>query len=96
MGDAAHTAYVDGTGIGLCFEDAAVLGWHVQQQGLTEPALRGFERERIPRVKAVFGMTAQQLAAAAAGAPREQLARERADLLYRQAAFNQLAGSVAW
>lgn len=95
VGDAAHSAYVDGTGIGLCFGDAAVLGWHIQQNGLTEQALRDFERQRIPRVKAVFGMTAQQRAAAAAGTPREQLARERADLLYGQATFKQLAGVVA-
>lgn len=38
-------------------EDAAVLGWHVQQLGLTEAALRAFEAERIPRVKEVFGLT---------------------------------------
>jgi hypothetical protein len=37
-------------------EDAAVLGWHVQQAGLTAAALRAFEAERIPRVKEVFGM----------------------------------------
>lgn len=38
-------------------EDAAVLGWHVQQQGLSEAALRAFEAERIPRVKEVFALT---------------------------------------
>jgi 2-polyprenyl-6-methoxyphenol hydroxylase-like FAD-dependent oxidoreductase len=38
-------------------EDAAVLGWHVQQQGLCEAALRAFEAERIPRIKEVFGLT---------------------------------------
>lgn len=93
MGDAAHTAYVDGTGIGLCFEDAAVLGWHIQQHGLTEEALRAFERERIPRVKAVFNMTAKQVAAAANGTPRQQLVEERAQLLFGQAVFQQLAAA---
>jgi hypothetical protein len=34
-----------------------VLGWHVQQQGLCEAALRAFEAERIPRIKEVFGLT---------------------------------------
>lgn len=34
-----------------------MLGWHVQQQGLTEAALRAFEAERIPRVKEIFSLT---------------------------------------
>ncbi len=34
----------------MTFEDAAELGWHVQQLGLTPEALRAFELERIPRV----------------------------------------------
>lgn len=49
-------------------EDAAVLGWHVQQQGLTAEALRAFEAERIPRVKEVFGLTAKHAAQMKAGA----------------------------
>jgi 2-polyprenyl-6-methoxyphenol hydroxylase-like FAD-dependent oxidoreductase len=48
-------------------EDAAVLGWHVQQEGLTEAALRAFEAERIPRVKEVFGMTDKHAAKMKAG-----------------------------
>ena len=27
-----------------------MLGWHVQQHGLTAEALRSFEKERIPRI----------------------------------------------
>jgi hypothetical protein len=48
-------------------EDAAVLGWHVQQQGLTAAALRAFEAERIPRVKEVFGLTDKHAAKMKAG-----------------------------
>jgi 2-polyprenyl-6-methoxyphenol hydroxylase-like FAD-dependent oxidoreductase len=79
----------------LSFEDAAVLGWHVQQLGLTEAALRVFEAQRIPRVKAVFEMTAAQAAAAAAGVPREVLLQQRAELLYGQACFKPLRELVA-
>lgn len=39
-----------GQGLNMTFEDAAELGWHVQQMGLTPEALRAFELERIPRV----------------------------------------------
>lgn len=49
-------------------EDAAVLGWHVQQAGLTAAALRAFEAERIPRVKEVFGMGDRHAAKMKAGA----------------------------
>lgn len=49
-------------------EDAAVLGWHVQQGGLTAEALRAFEAERIPRVKEVFGMGDRHAAKMKAGA----------------------------
>lgn len=48
-------------------EDAAVLGWHVQQQGLCEAALRAFEVERIPRVKEVFALTDKHAAKMKAG-----------------------------
>lgn len=44
-----------------------MLGWHVQQQGLTEGALRAFEAERIPRVKEVFGLTHKHAAKMKAG-----------------------------
>ncbi|WIA35368.1 hypothetical protein OEZ86_003819 [Tetradesmus obliquus] len=90
VGDAAHAAYVDGTGLALSVEDAAVLGWHIQQQGLTAAALRAYEAERIPRVKAVFGLTAKQAAAMKAGVPQRQLLDERAELLYGQAHFKPL------
>lgn len=49
-------------------EDAAVLGWHVQQAGLTAAALRAFEAERIPRVKEVFGIGDRHAAKMKAGA----------------------------
>ncbi len=39
-----------GQGLNMTFEDAAELGWHVQQLGLTPEALRAYELERIPRV----------------------------------------------
>ncbi|GBF88144.1 FAD NAD(P)-binding domain-containing protein [Raphidocelis subcapitata] len=55
-GDAAHTATVDGTGMAQAFEDAAVLGKHVQQSGLSEASLRAYEAERARRVRAVFSM----------------------------------------
>lgn len=84
-------AYVDGTGLALALEDAAVLAWHVQQQGLTEAALRAFERERIPRVKEVFSMGARQAAAMAAGVPQRQLMGERAEVLYGNAHFKPLS-----
>eukprot|EP00877_Chromochloris_zofingiensis_P014712 jgi/Chrzof1/9495/Cz04g05090.t1 len=54
VGDAAHTAFVDGSGLNLALEDAAVLGDFVQQHGLTEETLRAFEVARIPRVKGIF------------------------------------------
>jgi 2-polyprenyl-6-methoxyphenol hydroxylase-like FAD-dependent oxidoreductase len=95
VGDAAHAAYVDGTGLALSLEDAAVLAYHVQQQGLTAAALRAFEAERIPRVKAVFGLTAKQAAAMKAGVPQRQLLDERAELLYGQAHFKPLQPPVA-
>lgn len=44
-----------------------MLGWHVQQQGLTAAALRAFEAERIPRVKEVFGLTDKHAAKMKAG-----------------------------
>jgi 2-polyprenyl-6-methoxyphenol hydroxylase-like FAD-dependent oxidoreductase len=95
VGDAAHAAYVDGTGLALSLEDAAVLAWHVQQQGLTADALRAYEAERIPRVKAVFGLTSKQAAAMKAGVPQRQLLDERAELLYGQAHFKPLQPMAA-
>lgn len=71
-------------------EDAAVLGWHVQQQGLTEAALRAYEAERIPRVKEIFGLTEKQAAAMRAGVPQRQLLDERAAVLYGKAHFRPL------
>lgn len=75
----------------LSFEDAAVLGKHIKQLGPTPAALRAFEAERIPRVKAVFALGARAAAAAAAGVPQAQLMEERAALLYGEAAFEPLA-----
>jgi 2-polyprenyl-6-methoxyphenol hydroxylase-like FAD-dependent oxidoreductase len=95
VGDAAHAAYVDGTGLALSLEDAAVLAWHVQQQGLTAEALRAYEAERIPRVKAVFGLTSKQAAAMKAGVSQRQLLDERAELLYGQAHFKPLQPMAA-
>eukprot|EP00775_Hariotina_reticulata_P007830 gene7830-8027_t len=94
VGDAAHTAFVDGTGLGLALEDAAVLAWHVQQQGLTEAALRAYEMERIPRVKEVFNLAAKQAEAMAKGVPQRQLLDARAELLYGQAKFQPLQATV--
>jgi hypothetical protein len=62
----------------------------VQQRGLSEAALRAFEAERIPRVKAVFSMAARHAAQMAAGAPRAGLMQERADLLYGEARFERV------
>lgn len=45
-----------------------MLGWHVQQSGLTEEALRAYEAERTPRVRAIFGLTDQQAAKMREGA----------------------------
>lgn len=98
VGDAAHTAYVDGTGLALSLEDAAVLGWHVQQAGLTAAALRAFEAERIPRVKEVFGMGDRHAAKMKEGIPQRELLQERAELLYGKAKFKplkQVDGKVA-
>ena len=39
-----------GQGLNMTMEDAAELGWFVQQLGLLPEALRAFELERIPRV----------------------------------------------
>ncbi|KAI8473272.1 MAG: hypothetical protein J3K34DRAFT_411487 [Monoraphidium minutum] len=94
-GDAAHTAYVDGTGLALSLEDAAVLGLQVQRLGLCEAALRAYEAERIPRVKAVFGLAGRQAAAMAAGVPQQQLLEERAALLYGEAHFEPLGAAAA-
>lgn len=38
----------------MTMEDAAELGWFVQQMGLTAEALRAFELERIPRVGVIM------------------------------------------
>ncbi len=37
-GDAAHLLPPEGQGLNLTLEDAAVLGYHLQQQGLREKA----------------------------------------------------------
>ena len=37
----------------MSFEDGAVLAAHVQEKGLSAATLRGFERERIPRVATI-------------------------------------------
>jgi 2-polyprenyl-6-methoxyphenol hydroxylase-like FAD-dependent oxidoreductase len=88
-GDAAHAAYVDGTGLALSLEDAAVLGWYVQQLGLTPEALRAYEAERIPRVKAIFELAARQ-AARPRGSQTPEAWAERAELLYGGASFQPL------
>lgn len=90
-GDAAHAAYVDGTGMALSFEDAAVLGWHVGRLGASAPALRAFEAERIPRVKAVFSLGARNAEAMKRGVPQRELLEARAALLYGEAKFRSLA-----
>lgn len=69
-----------------------MLGWHVQQRGLSKAALRAYEAERAPRVRAVFGLAAKQAAAMAAGATQAELLQERAELLYGQASFGKLSG----
>lgn len=74
----------------MALEDAAVLGWHVQQHGLTEAALRAFEKERIPRVKEVFDLAARQATQMAAGVPQKQLIDERAEVLFGKANFKAL------
>ncbi len=94
-GDSAHTAYVDGTGMGLSFEDAAVLGRCVERHGLTEAALREYEAARIPRVKAVFGLAGRQAAAMASGVPQRELMEQWAALLYGEAKFEALTGADA-
>jgi 2-polyprenyl-6-methoxyphenol hydroxylase-like FAD-dependent oxidoreductase len=71
-------------------EDAAVLAWHVQQQGLTEAALRAYEKERIPRVKEIFSLGAKQAEAMAKGVSQRDLLDARAELLYGQAKFRPL------
>lgn len=74
----------------MALEDAAVLAWCVQQHGLTEEALRAFEKERIPRVKEVFGMAARHAAAMSAGVPQKDLLEERAQVLIGKAHFKPL------
>eukprot|EP00854_Cymbomonas_tetramitiformis_P012053 gene12053-14241_t len=57
VGDAAHLAPPDGQGLNLALEDAAVLGWHLKQEGtLSVDALRSYERERSPRVEAILSL----------------------------------------
>lgn len=57
VGDAAHLAPPDGQGLNLALEDAAVLGWHLKQEGkLSVDALRAYERERSPRVEAILSL----------------------------------------
>lgn len=53
LGDAAHATIPNGQGLSLAIEDAVVLAWHLQQQGVCQSALRSYEEERPPRVKAV-------------------------------------------
>ncbi|KAF8060567.1 Zeaxanthin epoxidase [Scenedesmus sp. PABB004] len=93
-GDAAHTAYVDGTGLALSLEDAAVLGACVRDGGLTEAALRSYEAARVPRVREVFSLTGRHAEAMKAGVPQRQLLDERAELLY-SVRFEPLAAPAA-
>jgi 2-polyprenyl-6-methoxyphenol hydroxylase-like FAD-dependent oxidoreductase len=82
VGDAAHTAFVDGTGMGLSFEDAAVLGLKVKELGLGEEALRAYEEERGGRVRAVFEMQAKHGQMIASGkATQQELVPERNGLM---------------
>ncbi|KAL0042605.1 hypothetical protein WJX79_004971 [Trebouxia sp. C0005] len=53
LGDAAHATIPNGQGLALALEDAAVLGWHLKRQGLTQQALRSYERERPERVRTI-------------------------------------------
>jgi salicylate hydroxylase len=96
-GDAAHAAGADGNGPGpglaLSLEDAAVLGWHVQQLGLTPAALRAYEAERIPRVKAIFELAARQ-AAAPRGSQSPAAKAASRELRYGQAKFRPLGHVV--
>jgi 2-polyprenyl-6-methoxyphenol hydroxylase-like FAD-dependent oxidoreductase len=40
VGDAAHVGPVNGQGLNLTMEDAAVLGFHLREGGLTSESLR--------------------------------------------------------
>ncbi|KAL0049404.1 hypothetical protein WJX82_001334 [Trebouxia sp. C0006] len=53
LGDAAHATIPNGQGLALALEDAAVLGWHLKRQGLTQRALRSYELERPERVRTI-------------------------------------------
>ncbi|KAL0040267.1 hypothetical protein WJX77_001790 [Trebouxia sp. C0004] len=43
-----------GQGLAVALEDAAVLGWHLKRQGLTQQALHSYERERPERVRTIL------------------------------------------
>jgi 2-polyprenyl-6-methoxyphenol hydroxylase-like FAD-dependent oxidoreductase len=70
-----------------------VLGWHVQQLGLTPEALRAYEAERIPRVKAIFELAARQ-AAQPPGARNPAARVQSRELRYGQANFRPLGRVV--
>eukprot|EP00891_Asterochloris_glomerata_P005067 jgi/Astpho2/5067/Aster-x0661 len=55
LGDAAHPLRPTGQGANQALEDAAELGWAVQQHGPTADALRAYEMERLERVRTVVG-----------------------------------------
>eukprot|EP00884_Botryococcus_braunii_P001468 jgi/Botrbrau1/11321/Bobra.0038s0081.1 len=54
VGDAAHCGPVNGQGLNLAMEDAAVLAFHLRKGGLTPLSLRRYEAERAPRVKEII------------------------------------------
>ena len=56
-----------GQGANQALEDAAELGWAVQQHGPTAEALRAYEMERLERVRTIVGT--EQVGAGWCGAP---------------------------
>src|SRR5262249_19525864 len=54
LGDAAHPMLPHaGQGAAQALEDAVALGRSLQAQGFVEPALRRYERVRMPRTRAI-------------------------------------------
>ncbi|EFJ52572.1 hypothetical protein VOLCADRAFT_103060 [Volvox carteri f. nagariensis] len=54
VGDAAHAGRADGQGANIAFEDAAVLGALVRQNGLGHKAFAAWEEVRQPRVRDIL------------------------------------------
>lgn len=88
-GDSFHSMRPTGHGVNCAVEDALVLAKNIAEYGVTAQALRQYEAERIPRVRAMIeNTTANGRAAYGEGAVKDAAARQRT--------VDALVGDVEW